>query len=300
MDKERIGRANIPDAAFVYDGIRGRTMSSQHQSYAWKALVEGGVKQVIDLRQDYKSDKYKETRLANGIAYFHYPVHKGKEYIANMVKDFAVFCELIDRGDFFISCAQGLHRTDIALCTYWVFYGADKGKEAPVLVGYLREKGHDTGKIFHVLNSFYEYQMEQNGIEPIPIEVFKERKGIIHQMSQGITKEKLVIEAVQLFYDYMECLASTDELRSKFGKICQNWMICRFESPEWLTKLMREYADWPRNEDKAWEQYDSEDGSTWFTSETEFRFDIMKTLQTLRDKGEFTNIIQTDYSEFLR
>ena len=54
------------------------------------------------------------------------------------------------------------------------------------------------------------------------------------------------------------------------------------------------------NEDKAWEQYDSEDGSTWFTSETEFRFDIMKTLQTLRDKGEFTNIIQTDYSEFLR
>ena len=63
---------------------------------------------------------------------------------------------------------------------------------------------------------------------------------------------------------------------------------------------MREYADWPCDEDKAWDRYDSEDGSTWFTSEAEFRHDIMKALQTLRDKGEITDIIQTDYSKYLR
>lgn len=185
MDRDRIELAKIPDAAFVYGGMRGRTMSSHHQSYAWKALVEGGIKQVIDLRQDYKGDKYKEICLANGIAYFHYPVHKGKDTVANMVKDFSKFCELIDQGDFFISCAQGLHRTDIALCTYWVFYGADKGKEPPILVGYLSEKGHDAGKILHVLNAFYNHLTEQNGKEPMPIEVFKERKLVINQISKG-------------------------------------------------------------------------------------------------------------------
>ena len=119
-------------------------------------------------------------------------------------------------------------------------------------------------------------------------------------MSQSMTREQLIVEAVQLLYDYMECLASTEELRSKFAKICQDCKICLFEAPEWLSKLMREYADWPRDEDKAWDRYDSEDGSTWFTSEAEFRHDIMKALQTLRDKGEFTDIIQTDYSKYLR
>ena len=300
MDIESVLQTKIPDLTPVYGGVRGRTLSSSHQAYAWRAMKEAGLKQVIDLRQDYMGDRYKNDCEKNGVAYFHYPVHKGKESIANMVMNFDMFCELIDRGDFFISCAQGLHRTDIALCTYWVFYGADKGKEPPVLVGYLKENGHDTGKIFHVLNSFYDYLTEQNGIEPLPIKVFKERKGIIHQMSQSITREQLIVEAVQLLYDYMECLASTEELRSKFAKICQDCKICLFEAPEWLSKLMREYADWPRDEDKAWDRYDSEDGSTWFTSEVEFRHDIMKALQTLRDKGEFTDIIQTDYSKYLR
>lgn len=185
MIVERIMQANIPDLVPVYGGVRGRTMSSRHQAHAWKVLVEAGIKQVIDLRQDYKSDIYKEVCLSHGVQYYHYPVHKGRETIANMVKEFDVFCKLIDDGDFFISCAQGLHRTDIALCTYWVFYGADHGKEPPVLNGYLMEKGHNAGKIFHVLNVFYELYTEQIGHEPMPVEVFKERKGIIRNITEG-------------------------------------------------------------------------------------------------------------------
>ena len=185
MDIERILQTNIPDLTPVYGGVRGRTLSSSHQAYAWRAMKEAGLKQVIDLRQDYKGDKYRETCEGNGIAYYHYPVHKGKEYIANMVKEYTTFCELIDKGDFFISCAQGLHRTDIALCTYWVFYGADKGKEPPVLVGYRKDKGHDAGKIFHVLNSFYNLYTEKNGVEPMSIELFKERKNVINRISKG-------------------------------------------------------------------------------------------------------------------
>ena len=186
MNKYRILQIAIPDMAIVYGGVRGRTLSSRHLADARKALAVAGVSLVIDLRQDYMSDRYSDICEANGMKYFHYPVHRSKETIAKMVKDFTTFCELIDRGDFFISCAQGLHRTDIALCTYWVFHGADKGKEPPVLVGYLEEKGHDTNKIFEVLNSFYKLLSEQNGRVPMTMEVFKERKSIIHALTKNI------------------------------------------------------------------------------------------------------------------
>ena len=57
MDFNRLIRTNIPDLAQVYGGARGRTMSSRHQSYAWPALVESGITQVIDLRKADSSEK---------------------------------------------------------------------------------------------------------------------------------------------------------------------------------------------------------------------------------------------------
>ena len=154
LDFNQILSTNIPDLAAVYNGVRGRTLSSHNQAHAWQTMAAAGLRQVIDLRQDYKGDRYRETCQSYGINYYHYPVNKGRNYIALMVQNFDEFCRLIVHGDFFISCAQGLHRTDIALSTYWVFHGADIGKEPPVLVGYLKEKGLTSGKIIHVLNTF--------------------------------------------------------------------------------------------------------------------------------------------------
>lgn len=182
MDYNVVLQAKIPDMAVVYGGVRGRTMSSRRQAHAWRVLEKAGVKHIIDLRQDYQSGLYEENCLLHGMSYFHYPVHKSKETVLYMVKDFDVFGSLIDQGDFFISCAQGVHRTDIALSTYWVFRGADKGKELPTLKGYLKSKGHDAGKIFHVLNLFYSLYTNLHGYEPIPKETFKARKIMINNI----------------------------------------------------------------------------------------------------------------------
>ena len=182
LDINQILSTNIPDLAAVYNGVRGRTLSSHNQAHAWQTMAAAGLRQVIDLRQDYKGDRYRETCEAHGVNYYHYPVNKGRSYIAQMVQNFDEFCRLIDAGDFFISCAQGLHRTDIALSTYWVFHGADNGKEPPVLVGYLKEKGLTSGKIIHVLNTFYELSTAQNGAPPIPLEVFEERKEVVKRI----------------------------------------------------------------------------------------------------------------------
>ena len=40
---ERIIQTQIPDIAPVYGGVRGRTMSSRHQAYAWPAVKETEV-----------------------------------------------------------------------------------------------------------------------------------------------------------------------------------------------------------------------------------------------------------------
>lgn len=51
LDIEKIIQTEIPDIAPVYGGVRGRTISSHKQAYAWKTVVAAGLRQVIDLTQ---------------------------------------------------------------------------------------------------------------------------------------------------------------------------------------------------------------------------------------------------------
>ena len=182
LDVEKILSTGIPDLAPVYGGFRGRTLSSTKQLHAWKTMMEAGINQVIDLRADYTSDFYNELCRKSGIAYFHYSV--SYEEVEQMARLFPEFYRLIDNGRFYIACAMGLHRTDIALCTYWMFYAADKGIAPPEIRGYRKADGHTTSKIMRILNALFKYWTEVNGKEPMPVEVFRERKGIINELSK--------------------------------------------------------------------------------------------------------------------
>lgn len=139
IDIEKILQTGIPDIAPVYGGVRGRTMSSKHQNYAWQTLVDAGIKRIIDLREADKSERFPRICSHFGLEYFHYPVDNAAQTVVQMVELFPEFCEQIDQGDFYIACAMGLHRTDIALCTYWVFYGVDNGIAPPAIRGYRQE-----------------------------------------------------------------------------------------------------------------------------------------------------------------
>lgn len=188
LDVERILSTKIPDLAQVYGGFRGRTLSSTRQLHAWNTMIESGISQIIDLRADYSSGFYSELCQRSGISYFKFPVQKrpNKEDLAKMLELFPEFCVLIDKGGFYIHCAEGLHRTDIALSLYWVFYAADKGIAPPVLCGYISEKGKKPDKIMLSLNAVFKYLTEKNGVEPIPMNVFDKRKEIIKKMSKGL------------------------------------------------------------------------------------------------------------------
>ena len=43
----------------------------------------------------------------------------------------------------------------------------------------------NSNKIMRVLNAFYQYMSERDGKEPMPIEVFKERKKVINELSKN-------------------------------------------------------------------------------------------------------------------
>ncbi len=176
MNFARLQQTHIPDLAPVYDGARGRTMSSRHQVYAWRALKEAGVKTIIDLRLTDHTDRLPAMCEQYGMRYFHYPVDTTAEAITNMVELFPQLCQLIDAGDFYIACAMGLHRTDIALNAYWLFHGADEGMEPPRICGYRQEDGHTTDKLNRVLNALYAAFTERNGMAPMSQQLFKERK----------------------------------------------------------------------------------------------------------------------------
>ena len=121
LDIERIIQTGIPDIAPAYGGVRGRSMSARHQAFAWPIVREAGVNTYIDLREGDKSNRLPNLCQLKGLEDFHYPVDYHGRTIDEMVEHFPQFSEKIDLGDFYIACAMGLHRTDIALCTYWVF-----------------------------------------------------------------------------------------------------------------------------------------------------------------------------------
>lgn len=188
MDTEKILSTHIPDLAPVYGGFRGRTLSAAKQHYAWRPLVDAGIRQVIDLRADYTSDAYRKRCDEFGISYFHYPVVRGGKLDNPMAEHFPEFCSIIDKGHFYIACAHGLHRTDIALCLYWVFYAADKGIKPPSICGYREDKGLDTHKIMRALNAMYNYLENRDGKKPMSIETFRERQEIIKRLSKTSNK----------------------------------------------------------------------------------------------------------------
>lgn len=184
MNQEKLMQLDIPDLALVYGGVRGRTLSSPRQKFAWPTIKECGIKTIIDLRADGITTHLKYMCEKFGIEYYYYPVDKKASFIENIVRGFPEFCKKIDAGNFYIACAMGLHRTDIALCCYWMFYGADKGLPAPEIHGYKMTDGHDVDKIMRVVNTFYKLSTQINGVPPFPIETLTQRKRIITERAR--------------------------------------------------------------------------------------------------------------------
>ena len=180
MTTELILNTNIQNIAAVYGGARGTTLSSRHNMRHWQAIVDSGVRTIIELRDADHSDRLCKMCETYGIGYFAFPLDSHSvpnEVIASRLQE---FFKLVDKGDFYIACAMGLHRTDMALSIYWMFYGADIGINPPILKGHI-ENGklvldRLNNKVFRRLNSLYDYLVDNNIVQVPDRETFAQRK----------------------------------------------------------------------------------------------------------------------------
>ena len=96
-----------------------------------------GVKTIIDLRTADHNDKLCRRCVDVGLGYLHVPRDAKTMESEELAVTLPTLFDAIDGNGFYISCQQGLHRTDIALALYF-FYHNDR--EVPQMVGH-RTKG---------------------------------------------------------------------------------------------------------------------------------------------------------------
>ena len=84
MDINRILKLNIPDIHSAYGGVRGKTMSSRSQVYAWPVIKEAGVHTIIDLRNDGINLRMQNLCKEYGMEYFYYPVDNRADVVESM------------------------------------------------------------------------------------------------------------------------------------------------------------------------------------------------------------------------
>ena len=180
MNTELILSTNIQNIDTVYGGVRGTTLSSRHNLRHWQTVVDSGIRTIIELRDEDHSDRLCRMCEIYSIRHFAFPMDSHSvpnEVIASRLQE---FFELIDNGDFYIACAMGLHRTDMALAIYWMFHGADNGMSPPILRGHIADGelvlDRLNNKVFRRLNSLYAYLTENNVIPVLDRETFIQRK----------------------------------------------------------------------------------------------------------------------------
>ena len=100
----------------VYEGFIGKSVPQDSPVEVWNALRRLGVTQIIDLRYNYDSEKFKSRCTEHGFSYYNYPIHNDAETIASMVDNYSQFTKLLCNGKFYM---QGQYTPQVALCIYW-------------------------------------------------------------------------------------------------------------------------------------------------------------------------------------
>ena len=153
---EALKRYPIVDLAPVYDkGVRGRTMSGRGSNWLLAKVREAGVKCIIDLRTADHTDRYDRNVAEAGMEYHSLPIDSKNTGVHQIIASLPLLFELMDKGGFYIACAMGRHRTDIAIALYYVMHPSVPFDEVPEMRGHrnVEEKEFRCDDIAARLNS---------------------------------------------------------------------------------------------------------------------------------------------------
>lgn len=124
----------IANISRVADNIvRGETLWASRNRLYLDKVKEAGVDVIIDFRTADFTDRFSEICRSKGIEYHHFPIDKAVQSDGEMLEYLPALFSLLDDRNCYISCQQGLHRTDIALSLYFMFH---RPELVPDLIGH--------------------------------------------------------------------------------------------------------------------------------------------------------------------
>ena len=151
---EKLKSLPIADLAPVYaGGVRGRTLSGRGSVHMLGQVRDAGVRVVIDLRTHDHTDRFDRNVADAGLEYFHLPIDRQKTDVHEIIAALPKLFALLDEGDFYMACAMGLHRTDIAIALYYVFHPSVPCENVPEMRGHRKNSQFRCEDIAARLNS---------------------------------------------------------------------------------------------------------------------------------------------------
>lgn len=164
IDFAKLKALNIPNLEIVENkGVRGESLSADRNYKFLSKIKECGIKQVIDLRTADYTQKFEQKCKNFGLDYMHIPIDSkrtpAREIINNMPKLF----KAIDDGNFYIACAQGRHRTDIAFAMNYLFN--PNTKNIPKMYGHVKNGKMRCDDIFTRANSIMKELTQEDKIK---------------------------------------------------------------------------------------------------------------------------------------
>lgn len=124
MEIEKLRKLGIKNLHPVFGrGVRGETLARRGLlGDTLECVRDAGVKVVVDFRTADHNDRIARRCADVGIVYHHIPTDAKATPPEELFKTLPRLFEVLDGDGFYISCQQGLHRTDIALALYYFFH----------------------------------------------------------------------------------------------------------------------------------------------------------------------------------
>lgn len=160
--------------------VRGETLAASRNRKYIEAIKEAGVDVIIDFRTADHTDKFAEVCAGYNLECYHFPVDKANMSDEEMIKTLPRLFELLDTRNCYISCQQGMHRTDIALAIYYMFH---RPEIVPDLRGHKKNGSLRCEDIMRRLNSLFatlsQINEEETGIKIFNEAEFRRRRKLL-------------------------------------------------------------------------------------------------------------------------
>ncbi len=131
---------------------RGETLWASRNRKHIDSVKEAGVDCIIDFRTADFTDKFSDVCASKGIEYRHVPIDKANLPDEELLKSLPELFDMLDNRNCYISCQQGMHRTDIALAIYYMFHDIPF---VPDLRGHKKNGNLRCDDIMRRVNSLY-------------------------------------------------------------------------------------------------------------------------------------------------